>query len=105
MLEKTKHDYKTEALSLLTKNASFILDGDDLIWKDENQTQPSDEEIQTEMQRLEIEYSSNEYQRLRSNDYPSISDQLDMLYWDRKNNTNNWETSIDDVKDKYPKGA
>jgi hypothetical protein len=35
--------------------------------------------------------------------YPSITDQLDMLYWDKKNGTNNWEKSIDEVKKRFPK--
>jgi hypothetical protein len=39
----------------------------------------------------------------RRNSYPSIADQLDMLYWDKVNNTNNWESAIQEVKNKYPK--
>ena len=39
----------------------------------------------------------------RKHEYPSIEDQLDMLYWDKINNTNNWQTAISDVKTKYPK--
>jgi hypothetical protein len=39
----------------------------------------------------------------RKHEYPSIEDQLDMLYWDKVNNTNNWQTTISDVKTKYPK--
>jgi hypothetical protein len=39
----------------------------------------------------------------RKHEYPSIEDQLDMLYWDKINNTNNWQTTISDVKTKYPK--
>jgi hypothetical protein len=35
--------------------------------------------------------------------YPSIPDQLDMLYWDKVNNTENWLKSIESVKNKFPK--
>jgi|TARA_B100001964_G_scaffold104106_1_gene116363 hypothetical protein len=35
--------------------------------------------------------------------YIPITDQLDMLYWDKKNGTNNWEKSIDEVKKRFPK--
>jgi hypothetical protein len=35
--------------------------------------------------------------------YPSIADQLDMLYWDKVNGTENWLNSIKSVKNKFPK--
>lgn len=36
--------------------------------------------------------------------YPSIADQLDMLYWDKKNKTSTWEALITQIKKLYPKG-
>ncbi len=36
--------------------------------------------------------------------YGSIGEQLDMLYWDKKNGTDNWEKHIDKVKSDIPKG-
>ena len=39
----------------------------------------------------------------RKEAYPSIGDQLDMMYWDKINNTNIWETKIIEIKKKYPK--
>jgi hypothetical protein len=35
--------------------------------------------------------------------YPSIADQLDMLYWDKVNGTENWLNSIESVKNRFPK--
>lgn len=35
--------------------------------------------------------------------YKLIADQLDMIYWDRKNNTNLWEQHIDEVKTAHTK--
>jgi hypothetical protein len=43
------------------------------------------------------------YTEKRRNEYPLIQDQLDLLYWDKVNGTNNWQTAIQAVKDKYPK--
>ncbi len=43
------------------------------------------------------------YKELRAKEYPPIPDQLDMIYWDRINGTNNWEKTITAVKEKYPK--
>ncbi len=35
--------------------------------------------------------------------YPSVEDQLDMIYHDKKDGTDTFVESIDDVKIKYPK--
>lgn len=37
-------------------------------------------QIQTEIQRLQAEYDTTEYQRTRATQYPAIADQLDMLW-------------------------
>lgn len=39
----------------------------------------------------------------RQNEYPPIQEQLDMLYWDMINNTNQWKDKITEIKEKYPK--
>ena len=43
------------------------------------------------------------YADLRRAEYPSYGEQLDMIYWDKINNTNNWVDTITDIKNKYPK--
>lgn len=43
------------------------------------------------------------YADLRRAEYPTIGDQLDMIYWDKVNNTNNWVDTITEIKNKYPK--
>ena len=43
------------------------------------------------------------YRDKRAKEYPSIQEQLDLQYWDKINNTNNWEQAINAVKNKYPK--
>ena len=43
------------------------------------------------------------YKELRAKEYPLIPEQLDMIYWDKINGTNNWEKTITAVKEKYPK--
>ena len=45
------------------------------------------------------------YSELRQQEYPSIAEQLDMLYWDKVNGTNTWQEKIAEVKSKYPKEA
>lgn len=43
------------------------------------------------------------YADLRRRAYPAIAEQLDMLYWDKINGTNNWQQTISDIKATYPK--
>lgn len=49
-------------------------------------------------------YSASMYSRRRLQEgYKSIEEQLDMLYWDKKNDTDNWKQHIEEVKSKWPK--
>lgn len=43
------------------------------------------------------------YVEKRKAEYPSLADQLDMIYWDKVNNTNLWQSTIAEIKEKYPK--
>lgn len=43
------------------------------------------------------------YEEKRLAEYPSMSDQLDMLYWDKVNGTNVWQETLAEIKSKYPK--
>ena len=43
------------------------------------------------------------YADLREEEYPSIGDQLDMIYKDMKNNTTTHADAVEAVKTKYPK--
>lgn len=43
------------------------------------------------------------YQGKRAKAYPSIQEQLDMLYHDKINDTATWVNAIANVKNKYPK--
>jgi len=35
--------------------------------------------------------------------YPSIADQLDMIYWDRVNGTTKWQDTVAAIKTQFPK--
>lgn len=43
------------------------------------------------------------YRDQRRIKYPTTQDQLDMLYWDKINNTTTWQDTISAVKKQYPK--
>lgn len=56
-------------------------------------------------QAQDIMANQNDYwyvdERIKA--YPSLGDQLDMIYHDRVNGTDNWFNLIKSIKDKYPK--
>jgi hypothetical protein len=56
---------------------------------------------QGELDEFLSELKSVQYKNDR--EYPGIADQLDMLYWDKKNGTTIWEDTITEVKDANPK--
>lgn len=43
------------------------------------------------------------YIEKRQAEYPSLAEQLDMIYWDKINKTNLWLEKITQIKNKYPK--
>ncbi len=43
------------------------------------------------------------YQEQRAAAYPSIKEQMDMIYWDQVNGTHIWQDKIAEIKKTYPK--
>ena len=89
-----------KAILALSPNAEIAGIGenlDSLVWV-KNPDNITNEQIETKLAELQADYNSKKYQRDRVISYPSIQEQLDMLYWDRKNGTKTWEESIDKVK-------
>jgi len=89
------------ALESLKPGAEWLLTDDKLEWLDTKQTEPTQEEIDAEIKRLQDQYDANEYQRSRALEYPSIPDQLDEIY---HNGVDSWKAIIKQTKNKYPKG-
>jgi hypothetical protein len=94
-----------KAILKINPQAQFSINANDInqiTWHNGTTPIPANE-ILAKQQELITEYNSNQYQRDRAKDYPSIKDQLDLQYWDKINNTNKWEEAINAVKQKYPK--
>ena len=92
-----------DALLRLTPGAQWVLRGDEysgLEWLDETQTKPNEEEIVQKVAELEYQEEINEYQRQRAAEYPSYADQFDKIYHE---GIDAWKSTIQTVKDKYPK--
>ena len=91
---------KIDAIYSLAPDASFSLDGDNIIWINPLVAPVSEEQITAELVRLQAEYDNKEYQRLRAKEYPSYADQFDTIFHD---GIDAWKAQIQAVKDKYPK--
>lgn len=92
-----------DAIMNLRPSSAFILENDDysrLEWKDASCLPPSLQEVQSELARLESEFAKKQYSNFREKEYPSIREQLDILY---HSGYEGWKESIKAVKDKYPK--
>ena len=93
---------KADAIQSLRPGAQWVLRGETLEWLDTEQVQPTEAEITAEVARLQAEYDNNEYQRQRAQAYPSIADQLDLIYHE---GIDAWKAQIAAVKQTYPKGG
>tara|TARA_S200002703_G_scaffold110570_1_gene96197 strand:+ start:2090 stop:2398 length:309 start_codon:yes stop_codon:yes gene_type:complete len=94
------------AVQSLRPKAEFIWKNGDIIWLDKNQTQPTEEEIQAEIVRLQADYDSKQYQRNRQPEYPDMADLADALYWSSKGDNTKLDAyyaACEAVKTKYPK--
>ena len=90
------------AIQSLRPNAQLVIRGDVIEWMDDNQTQPTDAEIATEVTRLQAVYDSQLYARTRKAKYDLLN-QDEMRYDDVKNSTTTWVDAIDAIKAAHPK--
>ena len=59
--------------------------------------------VQSNIDAARVELNKLKYQEDRMYKYPSLQEQLDMQYWDKKNGTNKWVETVDKVKSDNPK--
>tara|TARA_R100000306_G_C4336948_1_gene123235 strand:+ start:494 stop:841 length:348 start_codon:yes stop_codon:yes gene_type:complete len=79
-----------------------------ITWHDGNPTNITKEQILTKQAELKAAHDAIQHQRDRTkfqgiNTYPSMGDQLDMMWHDKKNGTTTWEDAIEAVKNAHPK--
>ena len=95
-----------QALTKLRPNAHWKVNGDtydDIEWLDNNETIPTEAEVNQAITEVTAEREANLYKGQRREAYGSLEAQLDMLYWDKKNGTNTWVEFIDQIKSDIPK--
>jgi hypothetical protein len=91
-----------DALHSLKPNAEWVLRGDVLEWLDLEQTEPTQEEIDAEVIRLQAEYDSQAYARNRKAEYDQLN-QFEMQFDDKRDGTTTWVDKINEIKGRHPK--
>ena len=94
---------KRTALVNLKPDAQWVWEGTDFKYENLKMiegTKPTEDEIDAEYTRLTNLYNSQKYQRDRAAEYPSVVDQLDLIY---HSGIDAWKAKIKETKDKYPK--
>ena len=95
--------YFTRALEALKPNSVWTVIGDQysrLVWQDESQTKPTEEEIEIKIAEIKYQEEINVYQEKRKLEYPDWGEQLDKIY---HSGIDVWKADIKTIKDKYPK--
>ena len=93
---------RVSAILSLKPKAKLIMRDDVIEWLDDVQTEPTTEEIDAEVIRLQAVYDSQEYARNRKAEYDQLN-QFEMQFDDDRDGTTTWVDKINEIKDKYPK--
>lgn len=107
-MNKSYLEFLCDSLCNLSPGARWRIDGDSydgIVWFEEpvskgGKRKPTEEEVNLEIERLQQEWQNKQYQRDRAVAYPSIEDQLDLLY---HGGLDVWKEEINKVKEQYPK--
>jgi len=93
---------KIDAILSLSPGAEVVVRGEEVEWLVPSTAPVTEEQIVTELARLQADYEAKQYQRDRATEYPAIGDQLDALFHAGVF-TGEMLAKIQAVKDKYPK--
>jgi hypothetical protein len=99
----------SDAISSLRPGAQWTWIGTEysgLKWLDTEQTKPTVEEINAEIERLKEVELARYYQQPRQEEYPPLADLADALYWQSQGDDTKmtaYLAACDAVKAKYPK--
>ncbi len=92
----------TRAIMSLTPNAQWVVRGDEVVWLDEEQDQPTEEEIVQKIAELEYTEEVESYKEVRAKAYPVMSEQLDKIFHE---GIDSWKAEIQAIKDAHPKAV
>ena len=94
-----------KSILAINPNAEVTVRADDIkqiTWHGDT-TPIAEADILAKQAELQADYAAKEYQRNRASEYPSIGEQLDMIYHAGQGG-DAFQAAIQAIKDKYPKG-
>jgi hypothetical protein len=94
---------KVDALQSLRPGAEWNIRGDDLEWLDQNQTQPTDAEIQAEVARLTALEPARIATENRRAAYIAESDSLFFKAQRGEATMEEWQAKVAEIKARFPK--
>ena len=94
---------KANALSSLRPGAEWVIRGDDLEWLDQNQTQPTDAEIDAEVARLTALEPARIATENRRAAYIAEADPLFFKAQRGEVTMEEWQAKVADIKARFPK--
>jgi len=95
---------KVDAIrNLVGQSVSFSINKNNVIsnWSGDV-LQPTQEEIDAEVTRLQAEYDAQEYARNRKAEYDQLN-QFEMQFDDDRDGTTTWVDTINEIKGRHPK--
>ena len=92
-----------DAIRKAYPNAFIVDDGTGAFDSSGNKITLEQSKIDTARTELNTAAAAIKYKSDPAAAYPSLGDQLDMQYWDKKNGTNKWVEAVDKVKSDNPK--
>ena len=94
---------KETALYSLVPDAAWCIDNGVIDWQSPDITQPTDAEIQAEIDRLQAEWDAKDYARKRASEYPPMADYIDGVVKGDQAQIDAYIAACLAVKTKYPK--
>jgi len=93
---------RADAIFSLRPEAHFVLRGDELEWFDQHQTQPTEAEIQAELDRLLAEYPRKVARQARAAAYASEADPLFFKAQRGEATIEEWQSTVADIRARFP---
>ena len=92
--------YDHDAIRKAYPDAVVINNDTGVFKKDGTKIEVEQSKIDEARTTIDAEYAALEYSRNRAAEYPSVVDQLDLIY---HSGVDAWKAKIKETKDKYPK--
>ena len=95
-------NWTVKAIQSLRPDAEFVLRGDQLEWLDQNQAEPTAQEIAAEAARLEADEPRKQAQQQRAAAYTAEADPLFFKAQRGEVSMDDWTAKVEEIRARYP---